>query len=138
MRKKFVNSLRVSGNKQNKIEGDILYSGNTSDEQQIEIVKNNEYTKQLESINMVINGRKCHFYGKNLCLRRKVICDVAKKSCDYYVPKNIAKLVKEENSCRNFMQTVKRGKVINAECVVSGLPGCIGKDNCAFYLVSAD
>lgn len=41
----------------------------------------------------------------------------------------------KEDSCRNLIQYVKRNKPNGrVECSISGLPGCIGAEQCKFYL----
>ncbi len=83
---------------------------------------------------VVINGKKCFYYGKSLCLYKRTRCDVGEKSCEYYILKSSKKLLKEEDTCRNFIRYTKRGKVSRVECSVSGLPGCVGPENCKFCM----
>ncbi|MBP3602791.1 MAG: hypothetical protein J6J79_01430 [Lachnospiraceae bacterium] len=91
----------------------------------------NEYQKHI----MVGgNGKKCFYYGKSLCLLKRTRCDVGEKNCEYYISKSTKKLFIEEDTCRNFIHYIRRGKVSRVECSVSGLPGCVGIENCKFYM----
>lgn len=54
--------------------------------------------------------------------------------CKIFTPKQENKLLKEENTCRNFITYTRRERVSRVECKISGLPGCVGPDKCAFLL----
>ena len=83
----------------------------------------------------VINGKKCYYYGKSLCLYKRTRCNAGERlSCEHYALKSSKKLLKEEDTCRNFIRYTKHGKVNRVECSVSGLPGCVGPENCRFYM----
>lgn len=91
--------------------------------------------KELQSRpSPMINGKKCFYYGKSLCLYKKTRCNVGEKPCEYYISKNSKKLLKEEDTCRNFIRYIRRGKVNRVECSVSGLPGCVGPEICKFCM----
>lgn len=79
------------------------------------------------------NSKKCFYYGKGLCLKQKVRCIIDKGSCDFYVHKANKELLKEEDTCRNCRH-VKRGRIYRVECTISGMSGCVGSENCQFYL----
>ncbi len=83
---------------------------------------------------VVISGKNCFYYGKSLCLYKKSRCDGEEKSCEHYILKSSRELLKEEYTCRNFICYTKRGKVNRVECSVSGLPGCVGSENCKFCM----
>lgn len=71
---------------------------------------------------------------KNICLCQKKPCTVINAPCKHYIPKKSRELLKED-SCRNLIQYVKRNKPNGrVECSISGLPGCIGAEQCKFYL----
>lgn len=123
---------------------DIIQKDKPVEDQSI-IEKENIYDKKVEKTDLLdnatdrmkkhvavsINGKKCFYYGKKLCLYKKAICDVGERPCEYYILKNSKKLLKED-TCRNFIRKGK-GKV-NVECSVSGIPGCVGSENCKFFM----
>lgn len=81
-----------------------------------------------------VSGKKCFYYAKGMCLCQKKRCTIVDAPCDYYVSKNSKKLLKEDDSCRNLITYTRRGKVQRVECMISGLPGCIGSEECKFCL----
>lgn len=83
---------------------------------------------------VVVNGKKCFYYGKSLCLHKRTRCDVGERPCEYYILRNSTELLKTEDSCRNFIRYTRRGKVNRVECSISGLSGCVGSENCKFYM----
>lgn len=97
-------------------------------------LSDNSFDKLKNHAVVVINRKKCFYYGKNLCLYKRTRCDAGKKFCEYYIFKNSKKLLKEEDTCRNFIRYSRRGKVNRVECLVSGLSGCVGSENCRFYM----
>lgn len=90
-------------------------------------IENQEHTVGL-------NGKKCFYYGKSLCLYKRTRCDVEETGCEYYISKKSKELLKDEQTCRNFIRYTKRGKINRVECSVSGLAGCVGPENCKFYM----
>lgn len=101
-------------------------------------IQNKTFSEHKETYNLQLKdtkifGKKCFFYAKGLCMCKKNICTIVDDLCNTYVPKNSRELLREE-SCRNFMHFEKHGKTMRVECSVSGLPGCVGKENCKFYL----
>ncbi len=97
-------------------------------------IEDNIVQEQKSHTMAAVNGKKCFYYGKNLCLYKKTRCDVKGQYCEYYTLKNSKELLKEENTCRNFIRYTKRGRVTRVECSVSGLPGCVGTENCKFCM----
>lgn len=81
-----------------------------------------------------VYGKKCFFYSRGMCMCQKIRCTINGNSCEFYEHKNSKELLCKEDTCRNFIQYIRKGKVNKVECVVSGLPGCIGSDKCKFYL----
>lgn len=81
----------------------------------------------------VVNGKKCFYYGRGLCLKQKIRCTIDHGPCAFYVHKANQELLKEE-TCRNFCRYVKRGRIYRVECTISGMPGCVGSETCQFYL----
>lgn len=81
-----------------------------------------------------VYGKKCFYYSRGMCLRQKIRCAIEGELCELYEHKNSRELLQEENSCRNFIRYMQKGKVNRVECSVSGLPGCVGADKCKFYL----
>lgn len=81
-----------------------------------------------------VNGKNCFYYAKGMCMCQKIRCPIVDKPCAFYVSKKSKELLKEEDTCRNFVRYIRRGKVKRVECSVSGLPGCIGPDDCKFYM----
>lgn len=70
---------------------------------------------------------------KYLSLSKK-LGTVINAPCEHYIPKKSRELLKED-SCRNLIQYVKRNKLNGrVECSISGLPECIGAEQCKFYL----
>lgn len=94
--------------------------------------ENDANTLQNHTI-IVRNRKKCFYYGKSLCLYKRTRCDVGEKPCEHYILKNSKKLLKED-TCRNFTRYTRRGNVNKVECSISGLPGCVGPENCKFYM----
>lgn len=110
--------------------GDVRYN---KDEKR-NLLNNDSHGLQ-NHITVVINGKKCFYYGKRLCLYKKTRCDAGEKPCEHYILKNSKKLLMEEDTCRNFIRYTRRGKVNRVECSISGLPGCVGPENCKFYMM---
>lgn len=81
-----------------------------------------------------MNGKKCFYFARGMCLCQKTRCAIVDMPCEYYVPKNAKTLLEKEDSCRNFIRYSKRGKVQRVECSISGLPGCVGTEKCKFCL----
>jgi hypothetical protein len=81
-----------------------------------------------------VDGKNCFYYAMNMCMYQKIRCSVVDEPCTFYVSKKSKRLLKEEDTCRNFIHYTRRGKVYRIECSVSRLPGCIGSDNCKFYM----
>lgn len=93
-----------------------------------------EKKEENDSLNINVSGKNCFYYAKNICLCQKKPCTVINAPCKHYIPKKSRELLKED-SCRNLIQYVKRNKPNGrVECSVSGLPGCIGAEQCKFYL----
>lgn len=90
--------------------------------------------EQREKDNSNVNGKNCFYYAKKICLCQKKTCVIVNEPCEHYISKKTRQLLKEER-CRNLIRYVRRnrpnGKV---ECSISGLPGCIGGEQCKFYL----
>lgn len=81
-----------------------------------------------------VNGKRCFYYAKGMCLYMHALCNIVDEPCESYLNKNSKKLLQEENTCRNFIRYMKKGRVDRVECSVSGLPGCIGPEECKFCL----
>jgi len=81
-----------------------------------------------------VNGKKCFYYGRGMCLCKKNRCEIVDAPCESYVHKNSKDLLSEEDTCRNFIRYMRKGRVKRVECSVSGLPGCIGAADCKFCL----
>lgn len=93
-----------------------------------------EKNEENDSSNINVSGKNCFYYAKNICLCQKKPCTIINTPCEYYIPKKARELLKED-SCRNLIQYVKRNKTNGrVECSISGLPGCIGAEQCKFYL----
>lgn len=93
-----------------------------------------EKKEENDSLNINVSGKNCFYYAKNICLCQKKPCTVINAPCKHYIPKKSRELLKED-SCRNLIQYVKRNKPNGrVECSISGLPGCIGAEQCKFYL----
>ena len=93
-----------------------------------------EKKEKNDSLNINVSGKNCFYYAKNICLCQKKPCTVINAPCKHYIPKKSRELLKED-SCRNLIQYVKRNKPNGrVECSISGLPGCIGAEQCKFYL----
>lgn len=93
-----------------------------------------EKKEENDSLNINVSGKNCFYYAKNICLCQKKPCTVVNAPCKHYIPKKSRELLKED-SCRNLIQYVKRNKPNGrVECSISGLPGCIGAEQCKFYL----
>lgn len=69
-----------------------------------------------------------------MCLCQKIRCTIVDEPCEYYVSENSKELLKEEDLCRNFIRYMSRGRVKRVECSISGLPGCVGTEECKFCL----
>lgn len=123
-----------------------------NEEGTLEIVKQNfrenkptlkEYTEQYfddnkelsgEKISVTkVNGKKCFYYAKGRCMCQKSICSIVDESCAFYVSKNSKEYLKEESTCRNFEHYIRRGKR-EVKCLVSGHSGCVGIEDCKFYM----
>lgn len=83
---------------------------------------------------VITSGKKCFYFGKGLCLCQKTRCTILDMACEYYLPKNTKELLTKEDSCRNLISYTRRGKIQRVECSISGLPGCIGPEECKFCL----
>lgn len=99
-----------------------------------ENLSKNETNEYQSGVITRVNGKKCFYYGKSLCLYKKARCDAGEKGCEKFIPKNSKKLLSKEDTCRSFICYTKRGKVSRGTCSVSGLPGCVGPENCKFYM----
>lgn len=93
-----------------------------------------EVADDQESLVIKVDGKKCFYYAKNMCMCQKIKCCIVDEPCTFYIPKKSKELLKEEDTCRNFIHYTKRGKTSRIECSVLGLPGCIGTDDCKFYM----
>lgn len=96
------------------------------------IIDDTNNSKEIKLSN--VYGKKCFYYAKGRCLRQNAICKIEGDICELYEYKNSKELLKDENSCRNFKQHLKKGKIDRVECRISGLYGCVGTDKCKFYL----
>lgn len=82
-----------------------------------------------------INIKKCFYYGKGRCLAQKSSkCTTSNLMCEKFILKNEKKLITEEYTCRNLIQYTNKNRVKRVECSVSGNPGCVGTENCVYYL----
>lgn len=91
-------------------------------------------TKKNTRVNAV-SGKRCFYYAKGMCLEHKTSkCMADSLPCEKYLSKNEKQLLLEEYTCRNFIQYTRKGKVKRVECSVSGNAGCVGPENCKFYL----
>lgn len=88
--------------------------------------------KKGDVIKAKILHKNCFYYGKGYCMAQKKFCNG--DDCKIFTPKQENKLLKEENTCRNFITYTRRERVSRVECKISGLPGCVGPDKCAFLL----
>ncbi len=93
---------------------------------------NDEVVTSVQMTN--VNGKKCFYYAKSMCLCQKTRCNIVDAPCQHFVSRNSKKLLKEEDSCRNFIRYTRRGKLQRVECSISGMPGCVGPDACKFCL----
>lgn len=92
------------------------------------------FAEKNGSSNINVSGKNCFYYAKNICLCQKKTCTIINAPCECYIPKKSRELLKEDR-CRNLIQYVKRNKTNGrVECSISGLPGCIGTEQCKFYL----
>lgn len=97
-----------------------------------DVIIEKNWENDSSSIN--INGKNCFYYAKNICLCQKKPCTIINAPCEYYISKKSRELLKED-SCRNLIQYVRRNKPNGkVECSISGLSGCIGAEQCKFYL----
>lgn len=113
-----IGDIRATQNESHTLEQDFLEK----------VINENEYSSSK------INGKKCFYYGKNLCMLKRARCDADEKGCKDYISKKSKELLKKEESCRNFIKYTRRGKVSRVECSVSGLAGCVGPDVCKFCM----
>lgn len=98
------------------------------------VAEKNRADRENDSYNINVSGKRCFYYAKKICLCQKKPCTIINAPCEHYIPKRSRKLLKED-SCRNLIQYVKRNKPNGkVECSISGLPGCIGAEQCKFYL----
>lgn len=118
---------------QEKTQADFLKNVEEQDNYDTIILDRGNKESNMTSDVAKVMGKKCFFYAKGLCMCKKGVCTVVNNSCDMYVSKASRELIKEE-TCRNLKFLTKRGKVKKLECSVSGLSGCVGVDNCKFYL----
>lgn len=115
---------------------DINVNDVTEDETKKE-VQNAEISDDLTSveINLVnVNGKKCFYNARGMCLCLHSRCTINDEPCDRFINKSSKKLLLEEDTCRNFIRYLRKGKVDRVECAVSGLPGCVGTEECQFCL----
>lgn len=128
---------------ESKVEIQAESSKNADDIQNFEELKN--VTETTKSEKKILNsndthkecrvcGKKCFFYSRRMCMCQKIRCTINGDVCEFYEHKNSKELLCREDTCRNFVKYMRKGKVNKVECVVSGLPGCIGADKCKFYL----
>ena len=116
-----LNNFEITQNKI-ELEKDVVVEGNRGEEGKADNSKAN------------VNGKSCFYYAKNICLCQKKPCIIINAPCGYYVSKKSRELLKEAR-CRNLIQNVKRNRINGkVECSMSGLPGCIGIEECKFYL----
>lgn len=92
-----------------------------------------ELADNLKVLITKVNGKKCFYYAKGICMCQKIRCSIVNKPCSLFILKNSKGLLKKEDTCRNFIQYVRREKVNKVKCLVSGFHGCIGVENCKFY-----
>lgn len=104
------------------------------EEQNIKLLNDKEVADDSEASVIRVNGKRCFYYAKSMCMCQKIRCLIVDEPCTFYVSKNSKELLKEEDTCRNFIRYTRRGKVNRVECSVSGLPGCIGPDDCKFCM----
>lgn len=130
------------------VEKNIIYKGNEQKETTLtsveEIPSEEEINMQIsddmevagksEDSVIKVNGKKCFYYAKSMCMYQKIRCQIIDEPCAFYVSKKSKELLKEGDICRNFIRYTRRGKVNRVECSVSGLPGCIGADICKFCM----
>ncbi|MGM9968753.1 MAG: DUF2357 domain-containing protein, partial [Rummeliibacillus sp.] len=105
---------------------------NISSETNVEknILEDNDFSHSEKIEENGVYGKRCFYYSKGMCLRQKIRCTIEGNLCELYEHKNSKELLREEDSCRNFIQYIRKGKVRRVECSVSGLPGCVGSDKC--------
>lgn len=96
------------------------------------VIDNTNNSKEVKLSN--VYGKRCFYYAKGMCLRQKTRCKIEGDICELYEYKNSKELLKDENSCRNFIQYFKKGKINRVECAIFGISGCVGTDSCKFYL----
>lgn len=58
--------------------------------------------KKNTSVMDKVNGKRCFYNAKGMCLYKHMLCNIVDESCDCYVSKNSRKLLQEEDTCRNF------------------------------------
>jgi len=99
-------------------------------------VAENAEDKNIKKSDIVtmVNGKKCYYYGKSLCMLKKIRCNATEQPCNDFVSKLSKPLIENEDTCRNFIRYTRRGQVKRVECSVSGLPGCVGPDICKFCM----
>lgn len=81
-----------------------------------------------------VNGKRCFYNARGMCLCMHIRCNITDGPCKSYVNKNSKVLLQEEDSCRNFIKYMRKGRVYRVECSMFGLPGCIGAAECKFCL----
>lgn len=103
--------------------------------EKVETAKRNNIDVEIPNNSEVnVHGKSCFYYAKNICLFQKKPCTIVNVPCKYYVSKKNKELLKKEK-CRNLIHYMKRNRTNSrVECSISGLPGCIGRDECKFYL----
>lgn len=106
----------------------------SKDKHNIKYSAEKEVADDKEALVIKADGKKCFYYAKNMCMYQKSRCSIADEPCAFYVSKKSKRLLKEEDTCRNFIHYTRRGKVNRVECSVSRLPGCIGSYDCKFYM----
>jgi hypothetical protein len=104
------------------------------EKQNIHVSAVKEVADDQEALVKKVDGKKCFYYAKNMCMCQKIRCSIVDEPCTFYVSKKSKELLKEEDTCRNFIHYTRRGKVNRIECSVMEVPGCIGTDDCKFYM----
>lgn len=85
-------------------------------------------------ITILVAGKKCFYYGKGKCLRKKSTCKIIEGSCDLYTAKKSGCLITQNINCRYFKEVWRRDVIYKFECKISGNSGCIGQEKCGFYM----
>jgi predicted component of viral defense system (DUF524 family) len=124
-------------------EKNIVYKGNEQKEStlanvgealNLQIFSDMQLSDDSKDSVKKVNGKKCFYYAKGMCMYQKIRCTIADEPCSFYISKKSKELLKEQDICRNFTRYTRRGKLDRVECSVSGRPGCIGQDECKFCL----